>query len=146
MSIWCRPTFVRQRASGRKVNGREWEKKEIERKRQTENKTKQAATILESWPQRTGIHSRVKISLDLIWRGRCLGNYGTGTEAGETELSQEEHCRILLLGLLGHCNLNLLSRWTGLRHRFSYRSACFCISTTVVFKVWSTEPEGKSLT
>lgn len=42
-----------------------------------------------------------------------LGNYGTGPEAGETELSQEQHRRNLLLGLLGQCNLNLLSRWTG---------------------------------
>lgn len=98
----------------------EWQR--VKEKRQKETNRKQNKTgcsysgILTSNDRDT--HSRVTISLDLILRDRrFLGNYGPGTEVGETELSQELHYRILLLGPLGHCNLNLLSRWTGLLHQ-----------------------------
>lgn len=84
-SIWCRPTSVRRQVSGRKG---EWQRVRgrRNRKRQTENKTDWSCSgTLTSKDRDT--KSRVKMSLDLILRGRrSLGNYGTNTEVGEEPL------------------------------------------------------------
>lgn len=107
-SIWCRLNLWGRESQRERRVAESERKKETERKRQTQNKTQQKRLQLfgNLDLKRQGYTARSKYS----W---SLGNYGTGPEVGETELSQEQHCRSLLLGLLGQGNLNLLSRWTG---------------------------------
>lgn len=119
-SIWCTSKFVRWRISGRqRVREERDAKKEA-------NREKWTAAVLEAWLQRkTGLHSRVKISLDFILRRRTLGNNDTSMLIGEIKLSPKWYSRSLCKGLLDHCNLNLLTMWTGLLHSFHIKLSIF---------------------